>query len=103
MDRPMESPLVHEESYSALISQVWEALTDEADMRNWYFPQLINFKPEVGFDFVFTNDGCPYQKAWQVTQVEEGKILAHSWMYKGYPGKSEVIFKLFVEGEKRRT
>ena len=98
----MEAPLVSEYVYENPISQVWEALTDEAAMREWYFPQLISFKPEVGFDFVFSNDGSAYQKAWQVTRVEEGRVLSHSWRYLGYPGKSEVRFELFVEGDKTK-
>ena len=98
----MQAPLVHEEFYSAPISRVWEALTNEAAMRDWYFPQLISFKPQVGFDFVFSNDGSPYQKTWQVTRMEEGKLFAHSWMYEGFPGKSEVTFELFVEGDKTK-
>jgi hypothetical protein len=28
--------------------------------------------------------------------------LAHSWVYKGYPGSSEVIFELFEQDDKTR-
>lgn len=69
-------------------------------MRAWYFPQLQRFKPVVGCSFVFRNDGSSYQKEWRVTQVIGGLVLAHSWVYKGYPGFSEVIFELFDEGNK---
>jgi uncharacterized protein YndB with AHSA1/START domain len=43
-----------------------------------------------------------YQKEWRVTKVEDGRTLAHSWVYKGYPGSSEVTFELFKEGDKTR-
>ena len=53
MDKPKQAPLVHEENYSAPISHVWESLTDEAAMREWYFPQLMSSQPKVGFDLCF--------------------------------------------------
>ena len=96
----METPFKYEQVYDASIEKAWQALTNEDEMRSWYFPQLIKFKPEVGFEFVFFNDGSPYQKEWRVTKVENGKLLAHSWIYKGYPGSSEVTFELFKEGAK---
>lgn len=94
----MEIPFVIEQIYNASIKKVWDALTDENKMRIWYFPQLKKFEPIVGFKFIFVDDGSTYQKEWQVTQVEFGKRLAHSWIYKSYPGSSEVIFELFEEG-----
>ena len=53
-------------------------------------------------DFKFINDGSTYQKEWRVTQVVDGEKLAHTWIYKGYPGSSEVTFELFAEGTKTR-
>ena len=98
----METPFTFEQVYDASIETVWQALTDENKMREWYFTQLIKFKPIEGFEFVFSNDGSSYQKEWRVTKVEEGRLLAHNWVYKGYPGSSEVTFELFKEGDKTR-
>ena len=74
----METPFHLEQVYDASIQQVWQALTDEHKMRDWYFPQLIKFKPLVGFEFVFSTDGSSYQKEWRVTKVDDGRVLAHS-------------------------
>jgi uncharacterized protein YndB with AHSA1/START domain len=98
----MDIPLVHVEVYKAPLEKVWEALTDEDAMRIWYFPQLIRFKAVVGFEFLFSVDGSLYQKEWQVTKVEAGRLFAHSWTYKGYPGRSEVIFEVFEERDRTR-
>jgi uncharacterized protein YndB with AHSA1/START domain len=98
----VETSLEFQQVYDAPIQRVWRALTNEEEMHAWYFAQLQQFRPLVGFEFVFANDGSPYQKEWRVTRVEEGRLLAHSWVYKGYPGSSEVIFKLFDEGGKTR-
>ena len=98
----MDTPFVLEQVYNVPTIEVWQALTDENRMREWYFPQLIKFKPIEGFEFVFSNDGSSYQKEWRVTKIEEGRVLAHNWIYKGFPGSSEVTFELFEEGDKVR-
>ena len=98
----MDTPFVMEQIYDASTSEVWQALTDENKMRKWYFPQLKKFEPLVGFEFDFTDDGSAYQKEWRVTKVKDGRVLAHSWIYKGYPGSSEVTFELFEEGDKTK-
>lgn len=96
----MSIPLIKEFRFNASIEKVWQALTDKNKMKDWYFPQLQKFEPVAGFKFLFKDDGAEYRKEWVVTKVEEGKTLAHSWSYKGYPGVSEVIFDLFAEVNK---
>jgi uncharacterized protein YndB with AHSA1/START domain len=98
----MDTPFEMEHVYDASTSEVWQALTDENKMKEWYFPQIRKFEPLVDFEFVFTNDGSAYQKEWRVTKVTGGRVLAHSWIYKGYPGYSEVTFELYKEGDKTR-
>jgi uncharacterized protein YndB with AHSA1/START domain len=93
-------PLIKEFSYNAPIKKVWETLTDKNKMKEWYFPQLQNFEPVVGYKFQFDDSDSEYQKEWVVTKVAEGKTFAHTWTYKGYPGSSEVIFDLFADGNK---
>jgi len=98
----MDPSFAMEQMYNAPIEKVWRALTDENQMREWYFPQLRKFEPVVGFRFEFADDGSAYQKEWRVTQVVQGQKLAHSWTYKGYPGSSEVNFELVAEGAATR-
>jgi uncharacterized protein YndB with AHSA1/START domain len=98
----MDTPFVFEQVYDAPKEKVWQALTDENKMRTWYFPQLKKFRPFVGYQFEFTNDGSPYQKEWRVTQLIDRNKMAHTWSYTGYPGCSEVTFEIFEEGDKTR-
>ena len=100
--RYMDTPFLIEQVYDTPIEKVWQALTEKDKMKEWYFPQLKKFEPVAGFKFEFTDDGSDYKKEWEVTQVEEGRKLAHSWIYKNYPGSSEVTFELFEEGNKTR-
>lgn len=84
--------------YNALPTRLWEALTDPAQMRLWYFPQLQAFEPIIGYKFRFDDAGAEYRKEWIVTRIVPGKIFAHSWAYLGYPGSSEVVFELAEDG-----
>lgn len=93
----MNVPLIKEFHYNAPIDKVWQALTNIDKLLQWYFPQLQKFEPVVGYRFQFEDDGAAYQKEWIVTKVAAGKMLAHSWAYKGYSGSSEVIFDVFPD------
>lgn len=98
----MTISLIKEFSYSVPIEKVWEALIDTDKMREWYFPQLLKFEPAVGYQFKFEDTHAEYQKEWIVTDIQPGKTFAHSWAYKGYSGRSEVVFDLFEEGTNTR-
>lgn len=96
-------PFVIEQTYNATISRVWDAITNNDKMKEWYF-KLEDFKPEVGFKFTF--DGGSKEKTYkhlcEVTEVVPGRKLTHSWTYDGYPGESFVTWELFDEGDKTR-
>jgi len=94
--------VLSEHIYNVTIERAWRALTNKEEMRIWYFPQVEEFKPIVGFKFVFADDGSPYQKLWRVTHVEEGRVLSHTWDYKFLSGSSLVNFELFEEGGRTR-
>ena len=96
-------PFVIERTYNAPIEKVWEALTNNDQMKQWYF-QLADFKPEVGFEFEFWggSEAKSYLHKCKVTQVIPGKKIAYTWRYDGYEGNSEVSFELFDEGAQTR-
>lgn len=97
------APLLIERTYNAPIAKVWSALTNNAEMKQWYF-DLPEFKAEVGFEFTFTG-GPPdrkYLHHCKITEVAPGKKLSYSWRFEGYEGYSIVSFELFAEGDKTR-
>ena len=73
-------------------------------MKQWYFPQLENFKPEKGFETKFNvhHDGIDYLHIWKITDVVSLKKISIEWKYAGYSGNSLVSFELFPEGNKTR-
>ena len=96
-------PFVIERTYNAPVADVWVALTDNNQMKEWYF-KLADFKPEVGFEFIFEGkDGdVTFTHLCRVTAAEPNKKLAYTWRYDKYEGNSEVTFELFDEGDKTR-
>ncbi|MDB5029571.1 SRPBCC domain-containing protein [Mucilaginibacter sp.] len=92
--------IVIERTYNVSVDTVWRALTDIAQINEWFF-KLEDFKPEVGFSFSFSgNDGgTVVVHECVVKEVIAGKKLAYSFIYSGYPGDSLVTYELFAEGE----
>lgn len=98
-----QEPLVIERSYNAPVDQVWKAITDKEEMKEWYF-DVSDFKPEEGFEFSFKgeNEGRTYVHFCRVTKVIPLKKLTYTWRYEGQEGMSYLTFELFAEGERTR-
>ena len=90
--------------YNAPADKVWQAITDNNKMKEWYF-DIPDFKPVVGFEFTFNggSEEKTYVHKCRVTEVIEGKKLSHTWTYEGYEGHSEVTWELFPEGDKTKV
>lgn len=89
-------PIIRECTVNAPAAQVWKALTDSAQMKQWYF-DIPGFKPETGFEFEF-NGGTEentYLHKCVVTAAIPNRKLSHSWRYDGYEGNSMVTWELF--------
>lgn len=97
-------PFVIERIYNAPVAKVWAAITDNSQLKKWYF-DIADFKPEVGFEFEFVGEGKEGEKYLHLCKVMEvipEKKLTYSWRYDGFEGNSFVTFELFSEGEKTK-
>ena len=96
-------PIIIEQDYPNAAAAVWSALTDNSEMKQWYFV-LPEFKAEIGFEFTF--EGGTEQKRYlhfcRVTEVIAGRKRAYSWRYDGYPGISYVSFEVSPNGDGAR-
>lgn len=84
------------QTLDASVEQVWNALTDASQMRQWYF-DLPEFKAEEGYTFQFEgqgNTGEKYLHFCEVTQVKHQEVLEYSWTYEQIEGYSLVRFSL---------
>ena len=97
-------PIILERVFNAPIDKVWNALTNNEEMKIWYF-QLPEFIPVIGFEFRFIGGPTAdrqYQHICKITAVESKKKLAHSWRYDGYDGISFVTWELWDEDSTTR-
>jgi uncharacterized protein YndB with AHSA1/START domain len=90
-------PVQIEQVYHVSTSRVWRALTDNEQMKSWYF-KLPDFKAEPGFEFTFMGGAegdLQYKHICRIIEVIPEKKLSYSWRYEGHPGQSMVTFELF--------
>ena len=92
-------PVIVEQSFDASIDTVWKSITDIDLMRQWYFENIPDFKPEVGFETQFNveSQGRNFMHMWKVTEVVPNKKITYNWKYGGYTGDSFVVFELFKQ------
>lgn len=96
--------VVIEETFNAPVEKVWQALTENDQMKQWYF-NLDDFKAEKGFRFTFPGQGHKgeqYIHLCEVTIAEPPTKLQYTWQYKDYEGYSTVTFELFEQGAQTR-
>lgn len=91
-------PVIVEATFDAPITKVWKAITDRDEMIQWYFDNIPDFKPEVGFKTAFNvkAESRDFYHQWEVTEVEPLKKLVYQWSFKDIPGKSPSIWELEV-------
>ncbi len=92
--RADEPPVVVESQLQASPDRVWHALTNPEQMRAWFFDNIPDFQPEVGFQTQFdvATDERVFPHRWEVTRVAPGKAIAYKWNYEGFPGQAMVEF-----------
>lgn len=75
---------------------VWEAITDAAQMREWFFDNIPEFRAEVGFqtEFSVTSGDREFVHLWKVLHVVLEKTLVLQWRYGGFPGDSTVTIEI---------
>lgn len=100
MEARTSEPLIVEKIIKAPAAKIWQALTDNDQMGEWYF-DLADFKPEVGFTFEFSggDEENVYRHKCVVTEVIPNKKLSHTWTYPDYQGSSTVTWELFEQGD----
>jgi uncharacterized protein YndB with AHSA1/START domain len=91
-----DTPIIVEQSFNSSIESVWKAITDIEQMRQWYFNNIPEFKPEAGFETQFNvqSEERNFLHKWKVTEVQYLKIIKYNWEFEGYPGKSTSAFEL---------
>jgi uncharacterized protein YndB with AHSA1/START domain len=97
-----QNPIVAEQSFSTSAEIVWNAITHIEQMRQWYFENIPDFRPEVGFEVRFNvkSGERNFLHIWKVTEVIPLKKIAYSWNFEEYPGEALTTFELREKGPK---
>jgi len=95
----INQPIVVEQTFNAPIKIVWNAITEINQMRQWFFNNIEDFKPKVGFktQFNVVSGNRNFLHLWEITEIEPFKKIVYNWRYKEYHGNSFVHFELFEE------
>lgn len=93
------TPIIEEVNINAPAAVVWQAITDKAQMKEWYF-DIAEFKPEPGFKFDFYGEceGVQYLHICEVKEVIPNKKLSYTWRYEQTQGTTLVTYELFEKG-----
>lgn len=87
-----------EKTYNAPVKLVWQAITDPAMMKEWYFKFGADFKLETGAVFEWTA-GDTEDNQWlhrgKMLEIVPDERLVHTWEYPGYSGTSTVTWNLY--------
>jgi len=97
-----DKPIIVEAIFSSPIETVWDAITNIDQMRHWYFENIPEFKPEVGFETKFNvqSDERNFLHIWKITDVVNLRMIKYSWEFEEYPGKSTTAFNITKENDK---
>jgi len=91
-----EPPIIIEQKFETSIEIVWKTITNVNEMRQWFFDNIPDFEPKVGFKTKFTvsSEDRKFPHIWEVTEVIHLNKIVYNWNYEGYQGDSYVTFHL---------
>jgi len=91
-----EAPVIVEQNFNVSAKVIWEAITNIHKMKLWYFNNIPDFKPVVGFktDFDVQSDTRNFHHIWTVSEVIPFKKIVYKWEYSEYEGESFSHFEI---------
>lgn len=94
-----DKPIVVEHSFDTSPPIIWDAITNIEKMKQWFFENIEDFKPEVGFETKFNvvSGSRNFIHNWKITEVRPLKKITYRWNYEDYEGDSFVHFELFAQ------
>ncbi|MFK5957517.1 MAG: SRPBCC domain-containing protein [Lutibacter sp.] len=92
-----ETPVIVEEIFQVPTNKIWEAITSIYKMKLWYFDNIPDFKPVVGFktEFNVKSEDRNFLHQWEITEVIPLKKITYKWHFKDYQGDALVHFEIF--------
>ncbi len=96
-----DSPIIVEVPFNSSKEIIWQAITNHARMIQWFFDNIPDFKPQVGFKtrFAVSPGDRTFTHCWEITEVEPLEKITYNWHYEEYPGDSFVTFDLLPSND----
>lgn len=94
-----DPPIIVEQTFRTSKASLWNAITVQEEMVQWFFDNIPDFKANVDFETQFpvkSNDRV-FTHLWKVNEVAAGKKISYHWSYVEYPGKALVTFELLED------
>ncbi|MBG7629062.1 MAG: SRPBCC domain-containing protein [Bacteroidetes bacterium] len=90
-------PIIVAHTFNASVKTVWKAITNVDQMRQWFFNNIEDFEPIIGFktQFKVQSEDRVFTHLWTITEVEPLKKIVYNWKYEECAGDSFVYFELF--------
>ena len=97
-------PIVVEQDFGKPILEVWNAITDREHMILWFFDNIPDFHPEVGFETSFDVDSGNriFRHLWKIIEVDQPTKIVYHWSYPDFEGEGIVTFEL-IENQNGTT
>ena len=97
----MNTPIIISYNFNSGIEKVWNALSKEDELKQWYFP-VDNYEFEVGKTFTFYEscDSKQYFHSCQFLNIIPNKLIEYSWAHPNQSkGTSVVKWEIEPNGE----
>ncbi|MDT0607409.1 SRPBCC family protein [Croceitalea rosinachiae] len=96
-----EPPVIVEQLFKTTRENVWNALTQLDEMRQWFFPNIEAFEAKPGFktDFTVKSEERIFPHLWEVLEVIPHHKMVQEWKYGGYDGLCTITFELYKDAE----
>ncbi len=97
----MHDNVIVKERVNAPVEEVWNALTDKAKMKEWYF-DIPDFELGVHKEFNFYEPGeaKKYHHHGEVLEIQPNAKLKHSWSYPEFSKEKTIVkWELEQDGE----
>lgn len=91
-----DEPIVVKQTFAVPRSRVWQAITSVPEMHEWFFEEIVDFQPTVGFEtkFSISHDEKIYTHVWKVLEATPEQKMVCDWTYEGHPGRGLVTWEL---------
>ena len=66
-----DAPIIVEQIFNTSIQNMWDAITQINQMKQWFFNNIESFIPEVGFKTQFNvqSENRNFMHQWELTEV----------------------------------